>query len=137
MYIYKKKLYILVLFAALFCIFGFLIFSRSNNSDMIKEANCGEILKKIRSKDVTDIVKKYIPIGLSYKETINRLENMGMEVKHLYGEGYSHILTDKEYSAKYVYYWGWTWTDMLSIRMTFSKKNKLDEVKAWCYKESL
>lgn len=104
---------------------------------MIKEANCGEILKKIRSKDVTDIVKKYIPIGLSYKETINRLENIGMKVKHLYGEGYSHILTDREYGGRYVYYWGWTWTDMLSINMIFSKENKLDEVRAWCRKDSL
>ncbi len=141
MHILKKSCYVLALLVVLMCIFGFLAFFKESNSDMIKETNCRELLskKQISSYDTTDIVKKYIPLGLSYNEVISRLEDndvsvtQSKKVKHFDPKRF----TDQDYYGVYVFHWTLFSTTMLTISMTFSKENTLEKVKASCYIESL
>lgn len=111
------------------------------SSDMIREVNCYNVLstKKIRSHDVTDIVTNYVPLGLSYDETIKLFKQKGVKVRP--SKKTPHLdpkhFTDQDYFGYYRFSSGFIYEYRLQVFMSFSKENKLDKIKATCYLESL
>lgn len=132
----KRTIYVLVCLISWGSIFSFFFMSKGAPTPMLKEINNAGDLSKIHSRsiDVTDIIERYLPLGSSYNETIELLQQNG--IKSVVPVRRDELLNPKRVSGnEYMGYFSFssrlTTSDRyLQIYLHFSEEDELIDYKA-------